>query len=955
MLTITPSRSAAGQLSATAEDAGKYVCGKLSMKLNHHFTPCLIGGWYDPVLSPNVEIWNNPDTAFTDVTGAVTFQLILDIYDNTNAYYSMIQGVAVVEEEYRPGQYREVGRIYILELTPMGKHYVTKILDVATDYIHSGYKRYRIWCWADMTVWGGFKKYNYKPKEDEELGVRVDSRYHEPWQQIISITSVEPDPAVIWYDSVTVTGEITTETGEGEPVSGAKVNIALTPEKNEAEQTASVRTNSSGQFEHTFWIINPLSEGRAKIFVQAEAKNREYSQGGADSTWVGIQYPFDPGLGIFAECHGIAPPTGVIVPYTVALVSINGYAGSVDLSVTGIPPYTSYSFDTNPIDVPCYEYDTVATGLNIETTSNTPIGLHQIEITATCGGDIVTCTCPLYVSESVPDSALFVEREHLFQDNFASDGTITGTVRADMAADIMPSTSTNILPGDSVVVGIYDPGFNPVQDPYTGFGPSVYCYVSVSPQSQPGKSGAALTQDALRFPFVDQLNQNGTMWYVIRMDTVFTDSDSRTGAVPRRFCVDLNDDLFTPGDTVSFVFGATSEAAETVFWSEFTGETDDLLQVLESPMEFTCLPANALISGRDILYVNDFSAGQAQPFYQSAFMPVLGYIPDRFDVRAPHVAVANGLGSRVQDVVVQLVGQYRTIIWDSGDLSSGTIGDGASNEKSNDFEVLYNFLNQHTSDNTGIYIAGNNIANEWATLSGADAVSFREIFMNHNLVSSHHTGVGINKIPLVIGETPSCFAHDSWPDSMLVSPDFTDLDVLAPIGPATVEMTYCGDPDHGAVVKQQTELSGPRTVRVVLSGFSFYYIRDDAINRDLILDRVHHLYDVLKCFGYDLNYPVSADSKSRHIYVLEQNYPNPFNPVTSITYSIAKDSDVELKIFDVTGALVKTLVVGSHKKNKYKIFWDGRNNAGESVASGVYFYRLIAGDFKATKKMVLLR
>jgi hypothetical protein len=88
---------------------------------------------------------------------------------------------------------------------------------------------------------------------------------------------------------------------------------------------------------------------------------------------------------------------------------------------------------------------------------------------------------------------------------------------------------------------------------------------------------------------------------------------------------------------------------------------------------------------------------------------------------------------------------------------------------------------------------------------------------------------------------------------------------------------------------------------------------------------------------------------------LAQNFPNPFNPSTTIAYSIADDTNVDLRIYDVTGALVKTLVDDFRKKNNYKIVWDGINNQGNSVASGVYFYRLIAGDFRATKKMVLLR
>jgi hypothetical protein len=90
-------------------------------------------------------------------------------------------------------------------------------------------------------------------------------------------------------------------------------------------------------------------------------------------------------------------------------------------------------------------------------------------------------------------------------------------------------------------------------------------------------------------------------------------------------------------------------------------------------------------------------------------------------------------------------------------------------------------------------------------------------------------------------------------------------------------------------------------------------------------------------------------------YELAQNVPNPFNPMTTIAYSLAKDSDVSLAIFDVRGARVKTLVTGREEAGVHRIPWDGTNDRGVQVSSGVYFYRIIAGTFRDTKKMVLLR
>ena len=90
------------------------------------------------------------------------------------------------------------------------------------------------------------------------------------------------------------------------------------------------------------------------------------------------------------------------------------------------------------------------------------------------------------------------------------------------------------------------------------------------------------------------------------------------------------------------------------------------------------------------------------------------------------------------------------------------------------------------------------------------------------------------------------------------------------------------------------------------------------------------------------------------------NYPNPFNPETWIPYRLAKDAFVTLTIYDQTGRVVRTIDVGHQAASAYEsrsqaIHWDGRNKIGEQVASGVYFYHLSAGDYSATRKMLILK
>ena len=85
------------------------------------------------------------------------------------------------------------------------------------------------------------------------------------------------------------------------------------------------------------------------------------------------------------------------------------------------------------------------------------------------------------------------------------------------------------------------------------------------------------------------------------------------------------------------------------------------------------------------------------------------------------------------------------------------------------------------------------------------------------------------------------------------------------------------------------------------------------------------------------------------------NYPNPFNPETTIGFSIQNDSDVKLEIFNVRGALVRTLINSKLSRGDHTVIWDGKNNQEKQMASGVYFYRIEADDFLAVRRMVLLK
>lgn len=90
-------------------------------------------------------------------------------------------------------------------------------------------------------------------------------------------------------------------------------------------------------------------------------------------------------------------------------------------------------------------------------------------------------------------------------------------------------------------------------------------------------------------------------------------------------------------------------------------------------------------------------------------------------------------------------------------------------------------------------------------------------------------------------------------------------------------------------------------------------------------------------------------------FKLERNFPNPFNPETVIRFNLPEASRVNLNVYNVLGQVVRTLVNQELPAGLHSVIWDGKNTQGSDVSSGVYFYRIKAGDFESTMRMTLLR
>ena len=113
--------------------------------------------------------------------------------------------------------------------------------------------------------------------------------------------------------------------------------------------------------------------------------------------------------------------------------------------------------------------------------------------------------------------------------------------------------------------------------------------------------------------------------------------------------------------------------------------------------------------------------------------------------------------------------------------------------------------------------------------------------------------------------------------------------------------------------------------------------------------------DKLFWAGGQENVSLSESTSLPNKFMLHQNYPNPFNPITTLRYELPKYSYVNVTIYDMLGNVVNNLVNTNQSSGYKSVQWDATNNQGEPVSAGVYLYKIQAGEFSQTKKMILLK
>jgi len=197
-----------------------------------------------------------------------------------------------------------------------------------------------------------------------------------------------------------------------------------------------------------------------------------------------------------------------------------------------------------------------------------------------------------------------------------------------------------------------------------------------------------------------------------------------------------------------------------------------------------------------------------------------------------------------------------------------------------------------------------------------------------------------------------------------------DLSVscMVPEGASTVQVgamyVQSSNEDHGPVYLDAFEMNIPLTT----TGFQLTNGQLAAPAMDAMVNEMTWTWGITSSDGYDdtqsevrsftvnISELLALDDIALPItYALHNNYPNPFNPVTNILYDIPEVSDVKLEIYNVMGQRVRTLAEGSHEAGRYQIVWNATNDYGEGLSSGMYIYRIQAGDFVSVKKLILMK
>ncbi len=536
----------------------------------------------------------------------------------------------------------------------------------------------------------------------------------------------------------------------------------------------------------------------------------------------------------------------------------------------------------------------------------------------------------------------------LANDNFPEIDEINLTdlgslhVRFDMARNISLAAHLRNDPGDSLVVTIV-----PVR----------------SGATIPGSPELHYTIDAN--PLFDPYRTTATTGMVLGMPAV------GASGVPAldRWAFDLPDTgtLF-PGDVLHYYFRAGDEVDGDVQWSTMPADISGFgdfsdPQAYQSSYVVHALPSLLTAIPGDqppVLFWNDFANRGGEAEWYRAFKDlgmVRGVDFDIYYTNGPSSGVGNGIGGRTSGLALE---HYSDILYTAGNLGVNTLANGDyGNDASDDIGALLTWMSTGGRD---LFISGDEVASDLAFNAGPNGRSFAEEVMGLNFVTdSIRSSIGNQTTPLVLavqGLDPNVDVFSTVSSWIAYGGCFA-INLFDGVTPRTgaVRQAEFADPNGspGAYTFSAATLNVYNaTNRIVSLPYDVMYIYNDpsAQSASPVATRSHLIGNVLNFFGLVWSGLPSPVPANRAFAV--SNAPNPFNPSTKISYTVKNAGHLKLKVFNVRGELVKTLIDGFVEVDDY-VMWDGTDSQGGNVSSGIYFYEARMGTEVRVNKMALVK
>ncbi len=570
--------------------------------------------------------------------------------------------------------------------------------------------------------------------------------------------------------------------------------------------------------------------------------------------------------------------------------------------------------------------------------------------------DNVRVLCYPYPGPSVTYHSLYVA-----QDNFPEQGDLdfanlaSNSVRFDMARNISPGADLRNDPGDSIYVDVV-----PVRLGSTLLElPRMVVRMKANPLFDgvrvlpPGFSQSG--------DIVEGVVVGDSTWFFGNTPILIED----------RYNFDLPDTgFFYPGDVIHYYFDARDQVGGDVGHTMLPGDTTGFASFrhdLSYPSDFICRALPSLHDGvpgaqPNVLLWNDFAnrGGENEWCHglNGAGM-VEGLDYDIYYTNRPDAGEGNGLGGRATSAVLD---GYDILLYTSGNLSSFTLANGDfATDPSRDLQLLDAWF---ARGGKKVFMTGDDLVFD-ASQSGSAGQAFVNNFVGVEIIDRDLRPFITNQsAPLVraIDQNPIFVSCDRW-IAYGGCLGFNTFDVLEPRG-TTVSLAEFTDP-HGntgvypysAGVYHYNEMTDTELVLLPYDLMFVYnapgYTPPGGVGP--VAARSIMLRDVLNYFGLQLSSPIGVGDTPAVRELAVSSYPNPFNPRATIALDLPRAAEASLRIYNLRGELVRTLVDGVLPAGLHEVVWDGRDQHGAQSASGVYFAEAKAVGQTRVTRMALVK